>query len=151
MKEYYKREENKTKGFNFACCIDGSKKSLETLKHAKALARNPKDKVGDVLTKIYAVTIDEAGDYAFLRDRVKDVAEAAAKEYGVKYEHLFGAKTTDTASALKSFIEDHPDVVFDFVVLGGMGVHGEADKTYTQGKIATAMMNKCFLNPIFIP
>ena len=45
VKDYYQREKNKSKGFNFACCIDGSKKSMETLKYAKDLARNPRDKV----------------------------------------------------------------------------------------------------------
>ena len=45
IKEHFPREKNKTRGFNFACCIDGSKLSLETLTTAKDLARNSNDKV----------------------------------------------------------------------------------------------------------
>lgn len=45
VKSFYARDKNKSKGYNFACCIDGSRKSLESLKHAKDLARNPRDKV----------------------------------------------------------------------------------------------------------
>ena len=45
IKDYYPREKNKSKGYNFACCIDGSKLSMETFKRAKDLARNVHDKV----------------------------------------------------------------------------------------------------------
>lgn len=45
IKEHFPREKNKTRGFNFACCIDGSRLSLETLSIAKDMARNSNDKV----------------------------------------------------------------------------------------------------------
>lgn len=45
VKRHFKREENETKGFNFACCIDGSDKSLESFPIAKILADHKEDKV----------------------------------------------------------------------------------------------------------
>lgn len=49
IKKKFERAKNKTKGFNFICCIDGSEHSLKTLNTAKDLARNPNDKVREDL------------------------------------------------------------------------------------------------------
>ena len=45
VKKKFERAKNKTKGYNFVCCLDGSDHSLKTLKAAKDLARNLNDKV----------------------------------------------------------------------------------------------------------
>ena len=44
-KNYFEREKNDSKGFNFCCCLDGSKKSFQTLKYATDMARGEFDKV----------------------------------------------------------------------------------------------------------
>ena len=46
------------------------------------------------------------------------MTEVVAKDFGVKYEHLFSPKVADPCTGLKIFVEEHLDVVFDFVVVG---------------------------------
>ena len=49
---------------------------------------------------------------------MKDLAEAESKRLGIKADHIFGQKGLDASESLKTFLEEHPDIIFDFVVVG---------------------------------
>ena len=82
---------------------------------------------------------------------MKEATESTTRALNMKVEHLFGPRNTSTSESLKIFIEEHPEIVFDFAILGSMGVHGETDKGYASSKIATSMLNMSCLNVVLIP
>ena len=45
IKKEFERSKNDTKGYNFVCCLDGSKKAASCLKYAEDLACRENDKV----------------------------------------------------------------------------------------------------------
>ena len=88
-----------------------------------------------------------------MRDSVKELVEKTTKDLGLKAEHLFAAKGADLGESLKTFLEEHPEIVFDYAILGGMGVHAEAEKEhhYHASRLATSMLTHCVLNIVLIP
>ena len=111
VKRKYQREKNPTKGFIFACLIDGSARSLQTLKYAKDLAHSKFDKV-------YAVTVDEVGDFPIDREpvRLKVQTEAASLEVKLA-EHVFLEQGEGPAPTLVDFINENEKVCIDFVIV----------------------------------
>ena len=80
---------------------------------------------------MYAVTVEDAGEFVFPKEKVKEATEEFTQGLKMKVEHLFVAKGADLSESLKTFVEEHPDIIFDFVVVGfgeAAGEHGGASR-----------------------
>lgn len=79
------------------------------------------------------------------------MTEAVTKSLNLKVEHLWGSKTGELGDSLKVFLEEHPDIVFDFACLGSMGNTAEKQAGYNASKLASSMMIQCCLNVLLVP
>ena len=113
IKKDFQRKKNKSGGFNFCCCIDGSKKSYETFQHAKSLATGEKD-------RIYALTCMHDPQFTFETDVFKDMTTKSCEKYDVKVtEHLFCSKDegTNLEETLSNFVNFHETIAFDYIIV----------------------------------
>lgn len=110
IKRKYQREKNPTKGFNIACCVDGSTKSLKTLQIAKDLAKNKND-------RIYVLTVDEEGPFPVYRDPVRDKVAAECARINIRTEHIFIEENGEASNSLTTFINENDKVSIDIAVV----------------------------------
>lgn len=66
------------------------------------------------------VTIDDEAELANTQVRLKEQDEEYLQPFGqTKVDHLFvPAKTPVNAEQLKAFVEEHPEIIFDFIIVG---------------------------------
>lgn len=65
------------------------------------------------------ITLEQESDLQNTQPTLKEMTEPLLNQLNLtKTEHLFvAAKSDDNTAQLKSFIEDHPEIIFDFVVV----------------------------------
>lgn len=110
IKRKYQREKNPSKGFNIACCIDGSAKSLRTLQTAKDLAKSKHD-------RIFVLTVDEDGPFPVYRDPVREKVLEECNKLHIKAEHIFIEENGEASNALTNFINENEKVSIDIAVV----------------------------------
>jgi hypothetical protein len=73
------------------------------------------------------ITIEEEAELANTQAKLKEQEEELLKGFGLmKAEHLFtGCKGHQSADLLKAFIEEHPDIIFDFIIVNESNQDGE--------------------------
>lgn len=118
IKKHFQRSKNKSGGYTFTCCIDGSFKSMETFDAVKKMATKENDVV-------YAITAFNHDDDQELKDDIfaRTAQAAAAREITLKQHLTFPIEESGSIpDTLENFVNFHETIAFDFIMLGGCGM-----------------------------
>lgn len=143
MKNKVLRRDTETKGYRFACCIDGSKKSLETLAVAKTMATKEND-------EIYAITCELHG-YSKPKRIYEDLVQKRAGELGITVQHLWCEEDNNNViESLEDYVNTH-ELHFNFILVGNCGLGADHSKAEKSGTIAEHMIRQSLVNPVIVP
>jgi hypothetical protein len=91
---------------------------LKTLQVARDLARHPKDRVSFCMKQVYVVSVDEQGPGHGWKEKIKELVDRESSKLGMSTEILIADRGQDLLESLKGFLQDHPEIIFDFVLVG---------------------------------
>lgn len=66
---------------------------------------------------MYVVSVDEQGPGHSWKEKIKELVDKETSRLGMSADILMAERGSDLLESLKTFIQEQPDIIFDFVLV----------------------------------
>jgi len=137
------REKNKSGGFTFLVCLDGSIKANSGLNFVKKLIRSPNDQVVGCMV--------EAPENADKAVEIRQTFDNFLKETKFKGDFVTLPYQIYIADEIIKFINKGESHTVDFVVIGNSGRRSQLEGVTTLGSVAEKLITHAKANIVLLP